>query len=555
MTKQRVYRFFPAAVALLTLLAFLPALGNDWLNWDDDKNFLNNPNWGGLGWTQLKWMWTSHLMGRYIPVTWMTLGLDHIIWDLDPFGYHLTGILLHAANAVLFYFVAIALFSIAIPESANEKRANIPLAALFAALVFGLHPLRAESVAWVTERRDLVSGMFYLLAILAYLRAFHGAASPRIERRGYLACFVFFILAVLSKEITVTLPLLLLLLDVYPLRRLGPAAGGWFSRKSRHVWVEKTPFFVVSLASSALSLYVGRLENLTSSLTQESLLQRIAASTYGLAFYLWKTVAPFHLSPLYALTSHRADLKALPFQLSAMVVLGLGSIAVIVRRRWPALPIVCLAYIIALIPVLGIFQNGYQITADRYSYLACLGWAILAGGVLLTGSRAWPKGGQQTLGLAAALVVGGLGYLTWKQVQIWKDSETLWTKAIAVEPSFIACNNLGLIFSDRHEYKRAVEEYRMALRMNPEFELAHNNLGAALLELAEWEAAAVEFETALKLKPALASAHFGLGYARMKQGRMDDAIAQFQTALSLNPGWERARDFLTQALAMKASGP
>jgi tetratricopeptide (TPR) repeat protein len=155
----------------------------------------------------------------------------------------------------------------------------------------------------------------------------------------------------------------------------------------------------------------------------------------------------------------------------------------------------------------------------------------------------------------AALIIGGLGYLSWKQVQVWRDSETLWTKAVATEPSFMAFNNLGMIFSDRHDYKRAAEEFRMSLSMNSGFDLAHNNLGAALSELADWEAAASEFEAALKLSPALANAHAGLGYARMKQGRVDDAIAQFRIALNLNPGYESARMFLERALAMKTSLP
>src|SRR6266478_2852034 len=144
MTEQRLSRHFPAIVALLTLLLFLPALANDFVNWDDERNFVLNPNYRGLGWAQIEWMWTSHLLGRYVPITWMTLGLDYTIWGMNPFGYHLTSILLHAVNAVLFYFLALALLRLALRARSDEIQNRIPIGALFAALVFALHPLRVE---------------------------------------------------------------------------------------------------------------------------------------------------------------------------------------------------------------------------------------------------------------------------------------------------------------------------------------------------------------------------------------------------------------------------
>src|SRR6266851_3871387 len=280
MTAQAWYRHFPAIVALLTLLLFLPALGNDFVNWDDERNFVLNPNYRGLGWTEIEWMWTSHLLGRYVPITWMTLGLDYTIWGMNPFGYHLTSVLFHAVNAVLLYFVALALLRLGMRDRSKEMQARIPIGALFAALVFALHPLRAESVAWVTERRDVVSGMFFLLAILAYLRGNPDVPGAPIRRKYYLACFGFFILALLSKEIAVTLPVILLILDVYPMRRLGEA--GWFSASGGRILVEKTPFFVLSLADGVLALYIGKLEGITASIVHVNSFARLAISLYGL---------------------------------------------------------------------------------------------------------------------------------------------------------------------------------------------------------------------------------------------------------------------------------
>lgn len=159
----------PVLIALITFAAFLPTLQNQFVNWDDAENFLDNPHYRGLGWTHLRWMWTTHL-GHYIPLTWMTLGLDYLLWGMNPFGYHLTSLLLHAANAVVFFFVVRRILTLALP-SPSERRHALAVAAGVAALLFAIHPLRVESVAWVTERRDVLSGLFYLLTILMYLRA------------------------------------------------------------------------------------------------------------------------------------------------------------------------------------------------------------------------------------------------------------------------------------------------------------------------------------------------------------------------------------------------
>ena len=208
-------------IAVLTLIAFLPALRNDFVNWDDEVNFLENEAYRGLGWDQIHWMWTSHVMGRYIPITWMTLGLDYSIWGMEPLGYHLTNIVWHAANAVLFYWIACLLFRWAIPHASETIRNRIPLAAFLSALLFAIHPLRAESVAWITERRDVVSGFFYLAAILVYVRGVRDTPERTLARKNYWTCFVLFLLGILSKEMVVTLPVILLILDVYPLGRLG----------------------------------------------------------------------------------------------------------------------------------------------------------------------------------------------------------------------------------------------------------------------------------------------------------------------------------------------
>src|SRR5213593_394685 len=166
--QRRGFWLVPALIALVTFAAFLPVLQNQFVDWDDQRNFLDNHHYRGLGWTHLRWMWTTHL-GHYIPLTWMTLGLDYLLWGMKPFGYHLTNLLLHTANAVVFYFLARRLLELALPGPGARGQASLALSAGGAALLFAIHPLRVESVAWATERRDVLSGLFYLSAILVYL--------------------------------------------------------------------------------------------------------------------------------------------------------------------------------------------------------------------------------------------------------------------------------------------------------------------------------------------------------------------------------------------------
>jgi hypothetical protein len=228
----------PLLVILATFVVFLPALSNEFVDWDDEQMFLENPYYRGFSLAHLRWMWTATHMGHYIPLTWMTLGLDYLLWGMDPTGYHLTNVLLHTANALLVYFIALRLLTLTLSTSRIEPW-GLRIGAGFAALLFGVHPLRVESVAWATERRDVLCGVFYLLAVHLYLRYWERRlARDRYERRWYAGSVACHAAALLSKSMAVTLPVLLLLLDVYPLRRLGPRAGGWFGREQRPVWAE-----------------------------------------------------------------------------------------------------------------------------------------------------------------------------------------------------------------------------------------------------------------------------------------------------------------------------
>src|SRR5437867_786162 len=523
---QRCVRWLVTVlIALVTVAAFLPALQNQFVSWDDDENFLDNPHYRGLGWSPLRWMWTTH-QSHYIPLTWMTLGLDYLLWGMNPFGYHLTSLLLHAANAVVFFFVVHRILTLAQP-SPSERGHALAVAAGFAALVFAIHPLRVESVAWVTERRDVLSGLFYLSAILMYLRACERGARGR---GWYWAAVGLFAGALLSKSMVVNLPFVLLILDVYPLRRLGGFVG-WWSEPARRIYIEKIPFVLLAAAASAVAVMAQLSKSAMISVAHLSALGRLAVSAYGLSFYLWKMVVPLNLSPLY-MRPPTVDPEASPFILSYGLVLAITAIVLALRRRIPGLPAAWAAYVVVLLPVLGIFQSGSQIAADRYTYLAGLGWAILAGAGLLACRHAT----RFLIRGSAVGVLVGLGVLTWNQVHVWHDSEKLWTHALAIDPkSSAAHSNLGSALIAQGKPAEASEHFREALRINTNDSVAHTNLGNALARQGKLSEAVEHYGQALKIKPDFGKAVSNLGSALARQGKLIEASDQFRRALEIMP--------------------
>jgi len=531
----------PLVVALVTVGAFASTVDNDFVKWDDPQNFLENTHYRGLSLSHLRWMWTTAHMGHYMPVTWLTLGLDYEMWGLDPAGYHLTSLLLHAVAAVVFYGVAVSLLATALPGA--EPRA-LRIGAAFAAVVFAVHPLRVESVAWATERRDVLCGVFYLGAILAYLRHVEKGKSGR----WYWTSVLCAALAVLSKSMAVSLSAVLVILDVYPLRRLGPGAGGWLGPAQRRVWAEKLPFVLLSLGGSVGAVVALRAGGVApTSLAELSLPGRAAVTGYSVTFYLWKTLLPTGLSPLYELP-FRVHPLARSFVLAGLFALVASVIVVVGHRRAPALAATWAVYLVALLPVIGIVHNGPQLVADRYSYLPCLGWALLAGAALTAMWRRTRIGATAT----AACVAAVLCWLTWNQVQIWRDSEALWTHALRVSPSARAHVNLGnMDFEDRKDGE-AAWHFREALRLQPTLAAAYAGLGVVRARHGQLAEAIADYQTALRFDPKLAEAHNDLGVAFDRQGRVLEALNQYEEAVRLRPGLEEASANLERTRAYAA---
>jgi protein O-mannosyl-transferase len=558
----------PAALALMTFIVFLPALKAGFVNWDDDINFLDNANYRGLGAAQLQWMFTTFLIGHYIPFTWMTFGLDYVVWGMNPAGYHLTNILLHVANAVLFYFIALHLLRLSVPARPADGPSAPILGSAFATLLFAVHPLRAESVAWITERRDVLSGLFCLAAILTYLQ-YCGVPDRQTGRARnapgwYWASLGFFALALLSKSMAMTLPAILLLLDAYPLRRLGVVGSGRRWLPSRSVVVEKLPFFLLSLVAAYTALVAldhtthvtsgpgGSIPSTAEATVEVSPIDRVAISANALLFYLWKMAVPLRLSPDYHLP-FPAGFETWPALISFAVVLLVTAIVIVGHRRWPALAAAWVGCMVMLSPVIWV----PQIAADRYTYLACAGWALLCGGGLASAWRycqrrnidARISGSLVALALA---VVAALGVLTWNQVGVWRDSETLWAHAVAVWPSSRSHFKLGEILAQRGDLAKAIENFEAALRIDPRNTYAHTALGFAFAIQGRLTEALEQYDDALRIAPRFASAHTGLGLVFARQGKLSEASDQFRRALEIDAGDAQAHTNL--GLILKKQG-
>jgi tetratricopeptide (TPR) repeat protein len=541
----------PVLLPLVVVAVFpLALLGK--FQWDDYPLLVDNSAYRGVAWSNLRWMFSTNLMGHYMPVTWISYGLDYTVWGLDPFGYHLTNLALHAANTVLVYLVALRLFRAVWVPTLGDGADCLRVGAALTALLFGIHPLRVESVAWITERLDLVCGLFYLLAILMYLRGVEVESTDAGQsRRYYWAAVGMFVLALLSKSMAVTLPVVLLVLDAYPFRRFRPGVRGWATPGPWRIWREKVPFVLAGAAGSFVAFWALLSFAPSTSWERLGLLERVALSAYSVVFYLWKTLLPLGLSPLYELF---LPVRAFEwrFLLSGVVVLLISGVIFALRQRWPGLLAVWISYGVMLLPVAGIFHKGHQIAADRYSYLPGIGWALLAGAAGIASRRYW-NAGPGRRGLAAVLVFSTMALLalaTWRQVGIWQDGVTLWRHAVRLDPaSPIAVSNLGWALLDRGDLAEAVEQSERALLLRPDFADAHLHLGLA--RAAQGRAAEAErhLRRALKITPRSLPAQSGLGSLLEAEGRLDEAVDHFREALQINPRSAGAHNNLGTVLA------
>jgi len=536
-------------LALIVITAFIPTLDNGFVNWDDERNFLDNRSYRGLGAAQVKWAWSTFWLGVYQPLAWLLFEAQYVFWKLDPHGYHLTSLLLHAANAVILYVLTVTLLVRCRTDSCKKSPWTCAWGAGLATALFAVHPLRVEAVAWASCQPYLPCALFFMLAVLAYLRAFPTDSSPRW---GWLVgSFVLFVAALCSKAVAVSLPAVLLILDVYPLRRFRVGPGRWFGSSARKVWWEKVPFVMVSLVFMGLAIAAKPQSRFPIEPYDAS--AGIAQACYGIWFYLQKTVLPLDLSAYYP-SPREISWRAPPFLLSILGTLGMSAGLFLLRRRWPGLLAAWLCYLVILAPNSGIIRISNQLAADRYSYVAMLGWVILAAACLcrLWQTSSWARPGA--IGIIALCLGALVGLLpmTWNQCRTWLNSEILWTHALThgADSSVLAHYNLGVVLDSQGKFEEAAAHYVQALRLNPGYADAHNNLGVFLSRQGKYEAAVAQCTEALRLNPGRADAHNNLGVVLFRQGKYAAAAAHYTEAVRLNPDYGDA--YNNRAMIMAA---
>jgi len=531
----------PTAVVLLTLVVFVPALASGFVHWDDDDLLFGTTHYQEFTPESLAWMWSTTFAGHFQPLTWLSYSLDYLWTQHDPFGYHLTNVALHLFNAALFYWLTLRLLRRGLASRAAHGSRALVMSAGVAALVFAIHPLRAESVAWIAERRDVLSGFFYLIAIHCYI-SFGSVWTPRSDdgpstalsperptgRTFWIvACFLAFVAATLAKASTVMLPLVLLVLDAYPLGRLKRRDHGADAAWPRII-LEKVPFLAVSVIVGLLAINAQSASGALYPLNEYGLPLRAAQAFYGSAFYVWKTLLPIGLGPLYPIPDRSVVFGwMLPAGLATFGVLVL--VAVMARRRYPVVWVALTVFVIQLLPVVGVFQSGPQFVADRYTYLACMGFAVLAGALclhLMLKPRLWSDSRLRAGAvLVAACIISWLTHATFRQASYWDSPLALWQRGVQVSPdSSIAHVNLADAYIASGYPAEAVHHYRRGLLLNPRDSIAASHLGRVLARAGEHGPATRMFTLGLSLQPERSADYRRLALSLVATGRAEKAV-------------------------------
>ncbi len=521
-------------------IAFAPGLTNGFV-WDDYPNLVENTNFRGLGFEQIRWAFTTFWQGPYQPLSWLSYAVDWQLWGMSPTGFHITNLALHLVNVVLFASVCEKLIMAFAAERFSQRAAVF--GSIAAAGLFGLHPLRVESVTWATERRDVLSGVFFLGSILAYLNVYPRRSNClKLDLKWYTVSFALFGLSLLSKATGVALPAVLILLD------LG-------LRTDRPWWkslLNKIPFFVLSLVIGLVALAGQRSAGAMQGMDHSTVTDRLAQLMYSIMFYVRAATVEWSWSPMY-----ERPMPFDPFQArfiwSALGVVGVTVLIAAFRRVRVPLMLAWLSYILLLLPVSGVFQSGLQLVADRYSYLPLMPLYLLAGAALagVAARSVWH------MRLGAGMIIGCLvtcGILTARQTQVWQNDETLWNAALRNGPSAMAHNNLGALAQARGDHEAAMREFARSLQVIPKYGRARTNLVQAIVSWDDVSPESLDLaEQTLRMtmqeSPDCVDCWYALGLANQRLGRPDLAVRDFQKSAELFPTSGKLLTALAKALS------
>ncbi len=536
-------------LAMVTAAVYLPLRHFEFINFDDELFVTMNPHIrNGLTWEAVDWSFAAGLIHTdrnvdyWRPLSYLSHALDIEMFGFDPAGHHLMSLAIHVA-ATISLFLVLNLMTGALWRSA------------FVAALFALHPLHVESVAWIAERKDVLSGLLFFLTLGAYTR--YSRRPFSVSR--YLLVLGLFGLALMSKPVVVTLPFVLLLLDYWPLRRFAgsSAADAYYRSDLRSQFpiktalrlvFEKLPFFLLAMGSSIFAFRSQKAVGAALLLDQVSLPARMGNALVSYAVYILNLFWPVNLAIFYP---YHIDLPA--WQVAGAIVLlaGITILVLVAARRCPWLPVGWFWYLGMLLPVIGILQVGAQARADRYTYLSFIGLFLMITWTVGDLCPLW-RYRKLVLGALMAMVLLILTVCTSVQIAYWRNSELLWIHTLAcTSDNYIAHNNLGIALLQKGHVDEAIAQYQKALQINSNYAELHYNFGIALLQKGHVDEAIAQYQMALQLKPGYAEAHINLGIALLKTGKGDEAITHFQEALQIKPDNTEAHINLGIALLQK----
>jgi len=521
-------------LVVLVLATFFPVLHNGFVLYDDDRNFLNNSSLHGLDWSSFRWAWTTTLLGVYQPLSWLLLQVQASLWGLNPRGYHLVSLLLYALNTVVLFLLTLVILRKWRPDWDRERPGRLRWSAGLAVALFAVHPFRTEVVAWASCQPYMPCVLCYMLAVLAYLRGFERASAA-----WWWGSFALFLAALLFKGLAMSLPMVLLLLDVYLLRRCQNAQGAWsWSSWRRLIW-EKSLFIAVDLVFVVIA---GLVREGTMPLRHDGFWVRVSLLCHSICFYGYKTLLPLKLGPLYLLPRTGISLLYLILISGVVAIFSLG--VYYWRHRQSGIWAAWLSYLVMLAPNMGFIRCGLFVTADRYSYLALLGFVVLAAAGLFVLSQRWFCGlvgkVSLTLSLTVLLVCAGL---SWRQCQTWHDSEALWQNAVQGGGKDYALGHfyIGFILCAQGQDADGIRYLTRAVELDPHFVEPRKALGLALMQEGDFARALPHLREAVRLVPGDAEITYLLGQTLAKLDRCQEAVACFGEALRLRPAFPEAQ--------------
>ncbi len=525
-----------ALLALGTLITFWPVLQNDFIKLDDRQYVIENPHvLGGLTWENAKWAFQAGYASNWHPLTWLSHMLDVQIFGVKPGWHHFVNLLLHIVNTVLLFLVL------------KRMTGAVWRCAIVAAL-FAVHPLHVESVAWVAERKDVLSTVFFMLTLLAYVQYAEKSKTQNPEfKLWYAFVLLLFAFGLMSKPMLVTLPFLLLLLDFWPLQRLQP-------KNFLRLVLEKIPFLCLAAISSVFTFIAqAKGHNVSVGLP---LVSRVANAIASYLKYLGKTIWPADLAVFYPHPDIRYPISnqwpGWEICAAALLLAGVSAFALLRSKRQPWFATGWFWYLGALVPVIGIVQVGGQALADRYTYIPLIGifiCVVWAASDFLAGARF----AKPVLATAGVLVIVACAIATHRQVEYWRNNFTLFDHALAVtSDNAVAHYHVGAELEEQGKYELALTHFRAALACDPNYADAYCNMGFTLYALGKKDEALEQYQAAIRLQPWHAQARTSLGALLWMRGRRDEALEQYAEALRLRP--DLAQAHLNMGIALRSLG-